>query len=271
MISRLCRPEELDNAPDQRLEKTIFGKRIVVLRHNGKVYAMDSLCSHMGFALGMKGYVEDIEDAAGSVQSCIRCPAHGRKFDLVTGRQISQDLQGKFCVSAPEQRMHPVYDPHSTNDGWWWVDLRDQPAVASDRFNVVQLDTSERETRQAQAWQEEEEIMSSSQESSASACLEPYAGSERRRSQSSPVRHVGARPLQQQIGFQAHLGFPSSKLVAQVDTVAAKRRAERQEAMEKRRICPPVVPPAGGLRQASLNHFFSSQPHSPMPMGMETS
>lgn len=56
------------------------------------------------------------------------------------------------------------------------VDLRDQPAVASDRFNVVQLDTSERETRQAQAWQEEEEIMSSSQESSASACLEPYAG-----------------------------------------------------------------------------------------------
>ncbi len=56
------------------------------------------------------------------------------------------------------------------------MDLQDAPAVASDRFNVVPLDTSEREWRQAQAQQQEGELMSSSQESSASACLEPYAG-----------------------------------------------------------------------------------------------
>ena len=66
----------------------------------------------------------------------------------------------------------------SWTSGWLGrrVDLQDAPAVASDRFNVVPLDTSEREWRQAQAREQEGELMSSSQESSASACLEPYAG-----------------------------------------------------------------------------------------------
>ncbi len=33
---------------------------------------------------GTKGCVEDIEDASGTVQSCIRCPAHGRKVCTIS-------------------------------------------------------------------------------------------------------------------------------------------------------------------------------------------
>ncbi len=85
------------------------------------------------------------------------------------------------------------------------------------------------------------------------------------------------RPMQQQIGFQAQqLVFPNSKRGAQgSDTVAAKRRAERNAAFQSRPIKPPVVAPAG-MKQASLMHWFSSQPQQQgqqqqMPVSMDMS
>lgn len=79
------------------------------------VYIMQTCES---FAIGMVRVCEMHRSVKSASDVTIAVPV--LQFDLVTGRQISQDLQGKFCVSAPEQRMHPVYDPHSTNDGWWW-------------------------------------------------------------------------------------------------------------------------------------------------------
>ncbi len=76
----------------------VHGRRIVVFNHHGRVFAMDSLCSHMGYPLGMKGCVEDIEDAAGNVQSCITCPAHGRKV-CPTAHRRSRCLILHCCLS----------------------------------------------------------------------------------------------------------------------------------------------------------------------------
>ena len=62
---------------------------------------------------GMKGCVEDIEDASGSVQSCIRCPAHGRKVCATpydTGRaRCMFNVLGQPGRGSHTPRVSPVH------------------------------------------------------------------------------------------------------------------------------------------------------------------
>lgn len=49
--------------------------RILLINHNGKIYAIDAFCSHEDESL-QDGFVDD---------GCIECPKHGAKFDLSSG------------------------------------------------------------------------------------------------------------------------------------------------------------------------------------------
>lgn len=50
----------------------VLGRSVTLLRHGGKVYCVDSLCSHMGGPLGQTGDIEDMQDGS----ACIKCPWH---------------------------------------------------------------------------------------------------------------------------------------------------------------------------------------------------
>lgn len=49
--------------------------KILLVNHNGKIYAIDATCTHEDESLE-DGYIDD---------ECIECPKHGAKFDLKTG------------------------------------------------------------------------------------------------------------------------------------------------------------------------------------------
>jgi nitrite reductase/ring-hydroxylating ferredoxin subunit len=60
---------------DRPRRVTIGARRIAVVRHQGRWYALKDACPHAGVAFS-NGYVAD---------GGITCPAHGWRFDLATG------------------------------------------------------------------------------------------------------------------------------------------------------------------------------------------
>ena len=64
------------------------GKQIVLSMINGKIYAMDSVCSHEGGPLE-EGTLEGYE---------IECPWHGSRFDVRTGEVTNPpaDIHNQF-------------------------------------------------------------------------------------------------------------------------------------------------------------------------------
>jgi len=51
---------------------------IAVFKFGKEIYALNNVCPHQHTALIYDGFIED---------GCVVCPAHGWKFDLITGRQ----------------------------------------------------------------------------------------------------------------------------------------------------------------------------------------
>ena len=111
---------------------------MLLLRHCGVVHAVDSHCSHMGADLS----TADIEDTPGGVQ-CLRCPWHGKRFDLETGREVVRAPTGaalsagtsSLCLS--DAAVHRVHAVHNLGDGYVYVDVSSEGSVASDKFNAV--------------------------------------------------------------------------------------------------------------------------------------
>ncbi len=58
----------------------VNGKRVCVVRHTDKFYAVQDSCSHSGESLS-KGHVNYLGQ--------VICPLHNHCFDLQTGREIS--------------------------------------------------------------------------------------------------------------------------------------------------------------------------------------
>ncbi|XP_071138936.1 Rieske domain-containing protein-like isoform X2 [Mytilus edulis] len=82
---------------------------VIILRHKGIFYALDSFCYHAGGPL-YKGDIEDI----GS-HSCIVCPWHRYKVTLQTGENFYQSIDPYNTKKAPvwtcggvKQRTHQV-------------------------------------------------------------------------------------------------------------------------------------------------------------------
>ncbi|HLH73939.1 MAG TPA: Rieske (2Fe-2S) protein, partial [Chloroflexota bacterium] len=78
---------------------------IVVFHHEGKIYAVDNRCPHMGFPL-----------SKGSLRcGILTCHWHHARFDLASG--------GTFDPFADDVRVYPT----AVQDGIVWVDLKPAP------------------------------------------------------------------------------------------------------------------------------------------------
>ena len=77
MFRTIARSDELEEGKGRPYE--MDGHRIALVRHEGKVYALDDLCPHA-----------DASIAFGPVENgCIACPWHFAEFKLETGEVLS--------------------------------------------------------------------------------------------------------------------------------------------------------------------------------------
>lgn len=66
--------------PGSMMGLDIEGRYMLLANVDGKLYAMDGLCSHMAGRL-WEGTLEG---------SIVKCPKHGSRFDVRTGEVVSQ-------------------------------------------------------------------------------------------------------------------------------------------------------------------------------------
>src|SRR5215210_7736563 len=112
-LVRAARMEEVRAAG--RIPVRLAGRSLALFFHDGKVYAVDNRCPHMGFPLH-RGTVQE---------GILTCHWHHARFDLESG--------GTFDQFADEARVFPV----EIREGEVWVDLtarEDRPAYLRQRL-----------------------------------------------------------------------------------------------------------------------------------------
>ena len=67
-----------DIAVGKMIEVEAEGKKVLIANVSGKLYAMDSVCSHMGGDLA-KGRLES---------KVVTCPRHGSQYDVTNGKNL---------------------------------------------------------------------------------------------------------------------------------------------------------------------------------------
>ncbi|KAG2488150.1 hypothetical protein HYH03_013293 [Edaphochlamys debaryana] len=95
-----------------RLQAKIGGRYVTVLRIEGKLSCIDSICFHAGGPLGLG----DIEDLDG--KKCLVCPWHFYKIDVCTGDKYYQGMEfkdgklvgGEWKSNGVRQRTHEVVE-----------------------------------------------------------------------------------------------------------------------------------------------------------------
>jgi nitrite reductase/ring-hydroxylating ferredoxin subunit/uncharacterized membrane protein len=94
----------------------VEGRKVLLHRAGGRLYALDDLCSHAGGLL-----------SRGQVDGCVvTCPLHGSRFDLRDGR----------IVRGPAHHPQPVLPARARNG---WIEVRGsqpRPRTASSRGGV---------------------------------------------------------------------------------------------------------------------------------------
>jgi nitrite reductase/ring-hydroxylating ferredoxin subunit len=82
---------KLDDVPSGRLKHIeLDGKEIMIVNLDGKIYALNDRCSHTNAPLSM-GHVQN---------SIITCPMHGARFDITTGKKISDPKMPSFNIDS---------------------------------------------------------------------------------------------------------------------------------------------------------------------------
>ena len=78
---------------------------------DGRLFAIDAMCFHLGGPLGAEGAIEDIVLEPGAApEPVIGCPWHGRRVRLSSGTLLDTHLDGRLLESAgPVQRTYPAY------------------------------------------------------------------------------------------------------------------------------------------------------------------
>ena len=77
---------------------TVQGKDIIVVKYNGKYYAIGSKCTHRGGDLS-KGKLEG---------KIVTCPLHGAKFDITNGENISGPKIGLLKIKTNNEPFYEV-------------------------------------------------------------------------------------------------------------------------------------------------------------------
>ena len=75
-----CKVNEIDNGQMKHVE--INGKEIAIANVDGKFYAFSDRCSHMNARLS-RGNIR---------QGVVTCPFHAAKFDVTSGKKISEPV-----------------------------------------------------------------------------------------------------------------------------------------------------------------------------------
>jgi nitrite reductase/ring-hydroxylating ferredoxin subunit len=73
----------------------IQGKEIVISNIDGKFYAMDDRCSHTNAPLSM-GHIQG---------NIVTCPMHGARFDITTGKKVSDPKMPSFNIESLPSNM----------------------------------------------------------------------------------------------------------------------------------------------------------------------
>ena len=102
---------ELSEVPEGRGKCFIVeGQKIAVFHVEGKLYALDDLCTHADAALS-DGWIDG---------NCVACPWHGAQFDLDTGEALSlpatgkvntypvEVIDGNIDIEMPSMRLDPL-------------------------------------------------------------------------------------------------------------------------------------------------------------------
>ena len=101
--SFLCDDSEVSEG--QRQVFQVFGHDVLVLRHQGSLFAMEDRCSHMGSSLA----AGDLEDLADGRQT-LRCPGHGVCFDLRTGSSNKSYQQKVYPLRLVDGKIQVLVD-----------------------------------------------------------------------------------------------------------------------------------------------------------------
>src|SRR3984893_15564287 len=97
--------QEADLPDDSPTAVEAEGRQVMLYRHDGRLYAIDNICSHAGGLLS-RGPVEDL---------IVTCPLHGSRFALADG-----------CVArGPASQPQPVLPTRIRNG---WIEARGSPA-----------------------------------------------------------------------------------------------------------------------------------------------
>jgi 3-phenylpropionate/trans-cinnamate dioxygenase ferredoxin subunit len=67
-----------DTPPGTITVHEVDGKRIALCNVNGRLYAIDDVCTHDGGPL----------DQGELIDNLVECPRHGARFDVTTGRAV---------------------------------------------------------------------------------------------------------------------------------------------------------------------------------------
>lgn len=79
-----CRSNDLNKGDVKNIE--YWGEHIAVFRgEDGKVYALEAYCAHMGANIGVMGKVK--------YGNCIQCPFHGWAYDGETGMCVGNHFR----------------------------------------------------------------------------------------------------------------------------------------------------------------------------------
>jgi 3-phenylpropionate/trans-cinnamate dioxygenase ferredoxin subunit len=86
--------------PDSKKLAEIDGRAIAVFHVEGGYFAIDDVCTHDG------GPLAEGELLPGGQ---IRCPRHGARFDVRTGRALSMPAVEPVCTHRVELRGEDIY------------------------------------------------------------------------------------------------------------------------------------------------------------------
>jgi nitrite reductase/ring-hydroxylating ferredoxin subunit len=90
------------------------GRLILLLHHQGQIYAVDNVCPHMGSSLEAGKITED---------GTIVCPRHHSAFDLRTG-EVKEWAPwppgvGRLLGAVSKEKALPVYPTRVDEDSIW--------------------------------------------------------------------------------------------------------------------------------------------------------
>ncbi|XP_019736820.1 Rieske domain-containing protein isoform X1 [Hippocampus comes] len=147
--------DDLINA--KRTFKTLEGRDVLILYHQGGFYALDYYCYHAGGKLE----TGDIEEIGGTL--CIICPKHKYKISLAKGEGLCKTIDKtqnppmpKWFSKGVKQRVHTVRE----TNGDVYVELSKMPGwIESDYY---QGEEGKEKRAKAEAEAEADEGMESS-------------------------------------------------------------------------------------------------------------